>query len=179
MVQVSNSAPSIKKPCPRSCRILSGFTSCLLSCGTPLDKCLTLGKSTLAHILLRIFDFDAGELLINDVPIQHYEPFELHSHMSAVFQAFSKHNGTARENIGVGYVEEMDSPSAIKKATGLAKAAHIVDSMPDGLETKLDASGFYSSPSFTPNTFSGFTGERPSYSYHGLSGGEVRNPLLY
>jgi len=94
--------------------------------------------------------------------------------MSAVFQAFSKHNGTARENIGVGYVEEMDSPSAIKKATGLAKAAHIVDSMPDGLETKLDASGFYSPPSFTTNS-----GERPSYSYHGLSGGEVGNPLLY
>ena len=99
--------------------------------------------------------------------------------MSAVFQAFSKHNGTAKENIGVGYVEEMDSPLAMKTATGLAKASHIIDSLPDGLETKLDASGFYSSPSFTPTTFSGFPGERPSYPYHGLSGGEVRNPLLY
>ena len=144
-----------------------------------LNKSLTLGKSTLAHILLWIFDFDTGELLINDVPIQHYKPFELHSHMSAIFQVFSKHNGTVRENIGVGYVEEIDSPSAIKKATGLANAAHIVNSMPDGLETKLDASGFYSSPPFTPNTFSGFLGERLSYSYHGLSGGEVHNSLLY
>jgi len=99
--------------------------------------------------------------------------------MSAVFQAFSKHSGTAKENIGVGYVEDMDSPLAIKKATGLAKAAHIIDSMPDGLETKLDASGFYSSPSFTPTAFNGLTGERPSYPYHGLSGGEVRNLLLY
>ena len=140
---------------------------------------MTLGKSTLAHVLLRIFDFDGGELLINDVPIQRYEPFELHSHMSAVFQSFSKHNGTAKENIGVGYVEEMDSPLAVKKAAGLAKATHIIDSMPDGLETKLDASGFYSSPCFTPGTFNGLAGERSSYSYHGLSGGEVRNPLLY
>ena len=99
--------------------------------------------------------------------------------MSAVFQSFSKHNGTARENIGVGYVEEMDSPLAIKKAAGLAKATHIIDSLPDGLDTKLDATGFYSSQSFTPNTFNGFTGERSSYPYHGLSGGEVRNPILY
>ena len=140
---------------------------------------MILGKSTLAHILLRIFDFDGGELLINDVPIQHYEPFELHSHMSAVFQSFSKHNGTAKENIGVGYVEDMDSPLAIKKAARLAKATHIIDSLPEGLDTKLDASGFYSSPCFTPATFNGFMGERPSYPYHGLSGGEVRNPVSY
>lgn len=134
--------------------------------------CNGSGKSTLAQVLLRIFDFDGGELLINDVPIQHYQPFELHSHMSAVFQTFSKHSGTARENIAVGYVQDFDSPSAIMNAARLARAAHIIDSMPDGLETKLDASGFYSSPCFTPGTFNGFAGERPSYPYHGLSGGE-------
>ena len=117
--------------------------------------------------------------MINDVPIQRYEPFELHSHMSAVFQTFSKHNGTAKENIGVGYVEDMDSPLALRKAARLARATHIIDSMPDGLDTKLDASGFYSSPCFTPAAFNGFTGERPSYPYHGLSGGEVRNPFSY
>ena len=97
--------------------------------------------------------------------------------MSAVLQSFSKHSGTAGENIGVGYVEEMDSPPTIMKAAALARATHIIDSMPDGLDTKLDASGFYSSPCFTPTTFNGFTGERPSYPFHGLSGGEVR--LLY
>jgi ABC-type multidrug transport system fused ATPase/permease subunit len=140
---------------------------------------LTLGKSTLAHVLLRIIDFDGGELLINDVPIQHYKPFELHSHISAVFQTFSKHNGTAKENIGVGHVEEMDSPPAIMKAAALAKATHIIESLPDGLDTKLDASGFYSSPCFTPGTFNSSTGEHPSYPYNGLSGGEVCKPLLY
>jgi len=134
--------------------------------------CNGSGKSTLAQVLLRIFDFDGGELSINDVPIQHYEPFELHSHMSAVFQTFSKHNGTVKENIGVGYVEEMESPSALMRAAGLAKATHIIDSLPDGLDTKLDATGFYTSPCFTPGTFNGSTGERSSYPYHGLSGGE-------
>ena len=98
--------------------------------------------------------------------------------MSAVFQTFSKHNGTVKENIGVGYVEDLDSPPAIMKAAGLARAAHIIDSLPDGIDTKLDASGFYSSPCFTPGTFNGFGGERPSYPYHGLSGGEVRNTFL-
>ena len=79
----------------------------------------------------------------------------------------------------MGYVEEMESSLAIKKAAGLAKASHIIDSMPDGLDTKLDASGFYSSPCFAPGAFNGFTGERSSHPYHGLSGGEVRNPLSY
>ena len=45
-------------------------------------------------------------------------------------------------------------------AARLAKATHIIISMPDRLDTKLDASGFYSSPCFTPATFDDFTVEQ-------------------
>lgn len=79
----------------------------------------------------------------------------------------------------MGYVKDMDSPPSIMKAAGLAKATHIIESMPDGLDTRLDASGFYSSPCFSQGPFNGFAGERSSYPYHGLSGGEVRKLLPY
>lgn len=131
----------------------------------------------MANIILRILDFDEGQLLINGSPIQRYDPFEFHTHVTAVFQSFSKHNGTARENIGVGYVGDMDSSTAVQDAVGLARANHIIDSLPDGLNTKLDTSGFYNS-SFLPSTMVGSgAGERPSYVHHGMSGGEVRNNL--
>lgn len=131
----------------------------------------------MANIILRILDFDEGQLLINGSPIQRYDPFEFHTHVTAVFQSFSKHNGTAKENIGVGYVNDMESATAVKEAVGLARANHIIDSLPDGLNTKLDTSGFYNS-SFLPTTLVGGAGERPSYVHHGMSGGEVRSQQL-
>lgn len=125
-------------------------------------------------MLLRILDFDDGQLLINGISIDRFDPFDFHSHVSAVFQTFSKHNSTARENIGIGYINDMDSPTAVQDAAGLARATHIIDSLPDGLNTKLDSSGFFNS-SFLPTTLvGGGCGERPSYIHHGLSGGEVR-----
>ena len=63
--------------------------------------------------------------------------------MSTVFQLFSKDNGSAKENIGVGYVKDTDSPPSIMKATGLAKATHIIKLMPDRFDTRLDVSGFH------------------------------------
>jgi ABC-type multidrug transport system fused ATPase/permease subunit len=128
----------------------------------------------LANIILRILDFDDGELLINGSPIERYNPFEFHTHLTAVFQSFSKHGGTARENIGIGYVDDIDSTSAVSDAVELARASHIIDSLPDGLNTKLDISGFFNT-SFLPANLVGMgAGERPSYIHHGMSGGEVR-----
>lgn len=76
-----------------------------------------------------------------------------------------------KENIGVGYVQKMSSHAAIEKAISLAGAETIVDSLPGGLRTKLDASGFgaMSFPPFSSNTGS----SKSSRVHHGLSGGEV------
>lgn len=129
------------------------------------------GKSTLAKLILRILDYDQGSLLVNGVDIRRYDPVEYHRHVTTVFQGFSKFNSTVKENIGVGYVQKMGSHAAIDKAINLAGAGHIVESLPHGLKTKLDTSGFGSSafPPFSNNTGSSKT----SRSHHGLSGGEV------
>jgi len=89
-----------------------------------------------------------------------------------VFQTFSKHSCTAGENVGIGFVDEIHSSTAIEEAVDLASASHIIASLPEGLNTKLDTSGFYNS-SFLPTSLIGTgAGERPSYVHHGLSGGE-------
>jgi hypothetical protein len=65
----------------------------------------------------------------------------------------------------------MGSHAAIDKAINLAGAEAIVGSLPNGLKTKLDTSGFGSTtfPPFSNNTGSSKT----SRVHHGLSGGEV------
>jgi hypothetical protein len=147
---------------------------CMDTCGIwiRLLNCrVTSGKSTLAKLLLRILDFDKGNLFVNGIDIRRYDPVEYHRHITTVFQGFSKFNSTVKENIGVGDVQKMRSNAAIGKAINLAGAETIVDSLPHGLRTKLDTSGFGSTalPPFCNNTGSSKT----SRIHHGLSGGEV------
>jgi len=128
------------------------------------------GKSTLAKILLRIAEFDAGELLVNGNDIRRYHPTDYHQHVTAVFQGFSKFNASVKENIGVGYVPEIGHHAAIERAAELAGAASILCSLPKGLKTTLDSG-------YDPATAPAETGEHGSYgcssrARHGLSGGE-------
>ncbi|KAF9224311.1 P-loop containing nucleoside triphosphate hydrolase protein [Gyrodon lividus] len=125
------------------------------------------GKSTLAKVLLRILDFDQGDLLVNDVDIRRLSPAEYHRHVTTVFQGFSKFNSTVRENVGLGYVQKLQSQAAVSRAIRLGGADTFVDTLPNGLKTKLDASGFDTMP---PNPYPGCG--MSSRQHHGLSGGE-------
>lgn len=133
-----------------------------------LTRLVEIGKSTLAKVLLRILDFDHGELLINGVDIRRLSPTEYHRHVTAVFQDFSKFNSTVRENVGVGCVQKLQSHAAVSRAIHLGGADTFVDTLPNGLRTKLDSSGFDAMPPAYPGT-PGLS----SRQHHGLSGGEV------
>lgn len=116
--------------------------------------------------MLRIDDFDKGSLLINDVDIRRYNPTEYHSHLSAVFQGFSKFSTTLKENVGLGNVDKINYRPAIETAVHLAEADTLVESLPNGLKTILETPGFES--------FSFAGSMNPELSQrHGLSGGEV------
>ena len=137
--------------------------------GVPNDR--NAGKSTLANIILRITGYDSGELLVNGRDIRRYNPEEYHEHVTAVFQGFSRFEGSVKQNVGVGYEPDMRSPTSIDKAVALAGATRIVRSLPNGLKTALDASGC--NPVARPLNDSFSCG--PERRQHGLSGGEVRS----
>ncbi|KAI9512730.1 P-loop containing nucleoside triphosphate hydrolase protein [Russula earlei] len=134
------------------------------------------GKSTLGKVLSRIVDFNSGELLINDVDVRRYEPAELHRATTAVFQNFCKYNGTVAENVGVGYIPDLDRPAALRRAVRLAEGDHIVRSLPHGINTRLDTLGL-DSMSYSPAGM-GACGARAPWASHGLSGGEWQRIAL-
>ncbi|TFK29234.1 P-loop containing nucleoside triphosphate hydrolase protein [Coprinopsis marcescibilis] len=131
------------------------------------------GKSTLARILLRIVDFEKGSLHVNGVDVRCYSPAEYHSHLSAVFQGFSKFNSTVKENVGLGNVDKIRYKPAIETAIHLAEADTLVESLPNGLKTQLESPGFESVS---------YPGSMGSYDMspqrHGLSGGEWQRIAL-
>lgn len=130
------------------------------------------GKSTLAKILLRIVDFDKGSLLVNGVDVRRYNPAEYHSHLSAVFQGFSKFSTTVKENVGLGNVEKIGYRSAIETAIHLAEADTLVESLPNGLKTMLETPGFESM------SYPGMMNHNETSQRHGLSGGEWQRIAL-
>lgn len=134
------------------------------------------GKSTLAKILLRILDHDSGELLVNDIDIRRYWPEEFHAHVSAAFQDFSKYDASVRENIAVGFVEELQNNDAVESAVHLAGAAGLVRSLAQGLETELDFISTSSRSDTTP--WASPHGTKSELSRHGLSGGEWQRIAL-
>ncbi|KAI0092628.1 P-loop containing nucleoside triphosphate hydrolase protein [Irpex rosettiformis] len=137
------------------------------------------GKSTLAKILLRLVDYHAGRILINDLDLCHHDPTDFHTHVTAVLQGFSKFDSSFKENVGVGYVPEAGSDDAVEKAVELAGAEHILYSLPNGVETMLDSgvAGQSSSSSSAPSSpnlrgeFGPIQGCLRHQRY-GLSGGE-------
>ncbi|KAK7470967.1 hypothetical protein VKT23_002381 [Stygiomarasmius scandens] len=122
------------------------------------------GKSTLANILLRIFDFEQGQLLVNNVDVRRYDPADYHKHVSAVFQGFSKFNSTVRENVGIGRIENLPHRSSIETALELASADAVVNSLPQGVQTILECPGY--------ETLSYPGSKHMANQVHGLSGGE-------
>ena len=135
------------------------------------------GKSTLANVLLRIFDFDSGEYLVNGVDVRRHHPRDFHAHLSAVFQGFSRFSTSVKANVGVGYVPEINSTEAVETALDLAGAADLVRGLPDGVRTRLDGDG-------SDRSCEASCGDGPAsaHNLHGLSGGEVspqRSPKFY
>ena len=125
----------------------------------------------MANILLRIFEFE-GQLLINGTDIRCFEPGDYHSHVTALFQNFSKLHTTVRENVGIGNVKDAFSDLAISRAANYVGAISIINSLPLGLETQLDC---VYNDYLLPYKQDSPASHETYFCRKGLSGGEVRN----
>jgi ABC-type multidrug transport system fused ATPase/permease subunit len=97
------------------------------------------GKSTIAALLMRFYDVSAGEILIDDKPIESYLLTDLRKHIAYVPQDVMLFGGTIYENILYG------NPNASKdeviEAAKKANALDFILSFPDQFETKVGERG--------------------------------------
>ena len=102
------------------------------------------GKSTLVNLLPRFYLCSMGEILLDDVPINHYVLNDLRNQIAMVSQQVTLFNTTARRNVAYGALAERatdDSDAAVREALAAANAREFVDALPDGLETMLGDGG--------------------------------------
>ncbi|MEY2983843.1 MAG: hypothetical protein RLZZ568_460 [Cyanobacteriota bacterium] len=97
------------------------------------------GKSTLVKLLLRLYEWESGKVLLDGVDIRRYFLGDLRRSIGLVSQDVFLFHGTVRENIAYG---SPDAPFAeIEQAAILAEAQAFIEQLPDGYDTLIGERG--------------------------------------
>jgi ATP-binding cassette subfamily B protein len=95
------------------------------------------GKTTLVKLVARLYDPQAGQVLIDGRDVREYDPDELRGEFGVLFQDYVSYQFSARENIGIGRVERLDDTSAIAAAASKSGASTVIEGLPQGYDTVL------------------------------------------
>jgi ATP-binding cassette subfamily B protein len=97
------------------------------------------GKTTIAHLIPRFHDADAGSITIDGVDLRDLALDELRSEVAVVFQETFLFSSSVRDNIAVGDPTAPDEQ--IRAAARLAKAHDFICEMSDGYDTVVGERG--------------------------------------
>ncbi len=95
------------------------------------------GKTTVVKLLTRLYDPDAGEILVNGRNIKDYDLTALRAQIGVIFQDYVTYHMTASRNIGVGKVEAIDDLAGIQVAAAKSGAHTVIEKLPDGYQSML------------------------------------------
>jgi ABC-type multidrug transport system fused ATPase/permease subunit len=97
------------------------------------------GKSTISALLLRFYEATAGEIKIDNKPIESYDLDELRGNMSIVPQDVILFGGSIKENIAYGKPDA--TFEEIKLAAQQANALEFINGFPEQFETMVGERG--------------------------------------
>ncbi|MFJ7411451.1 ABC transporter ATP-binding protein [Streptomyces sp. NPDC098077] len=97
------------------------------------------GKTTLASLLPRFYEVTGGALRIGGVDVRSIPSARLLASMSLVFQDVTLLRDSVAENIRIGRPGAGDAE--VREAAVAAHIHEVIESMPDGYDTLLDAGG--------------------------------------
>ena len=95
------------------------------------------GKSTLIKLLCRLYDPDAGRVLIDGRDLREFSLAELRRRITVLFQEPVHHQDTAAQNIAFGDLAMGATPTRIEEAARAAGADGPISRLPNGYETLL------------------------------------------
>ncbi len=94
-----------------------------------------VGKSTVASLIPRFYDPDAGRILLDGIDLRDLKLLDLRRNISMVLQDTFLFNGTVLENIMYGVDEA--TTKQVERAARIANAHDFIMSMPDGYNTRI------------------------------------------
>lgn len=97
------------------------------------------GKSTIISLILRLYEAQHGEILIDGVDVKDYQRESLRQQIGIVMQDIVMFGATIRENIAYGKVEA--TTQEIMRAAQAANAHEFISKLEDGYETVIGERG--------------------------------------
>jgi len=94
------------------------------------------GKTTMVKLLMRFYDINSGEILIDDNNIQAFDRSDLRKLFGMVLQDTWLFNGTIMENIRYSKLDATDEE--VVKAAKAAHVHHFISTLPDGYNMVLN-----------------------------------------
>lgn len=98
------------------------------------------GKSTIANLLTRFYDIDAGIIKVDGIDITEYTLSSLREQVAVVSQNVHLFNDTIANNIAYAATDKYNRDDIIKAAE-TAHAMEFINSFPDGLDTVIGENG--------------------------------------
>lgn len=99
------------------------------------------GKTTLAKLLLRLYDPVSGCILIDNHSIQDVKLTSLRRHVGLVCQDITLFSGTVAENIGYKDLMTNIDMKMVEDAARTANADEFIRNLPEGYETNIGPRG--------------------------------------
>ncbi len=97
------------------------------------------GKTTITSLLMRLYEPDKGDIMIDDISIASVRQTSLRDAIAAVFQDAALFSGTVRENIS--YAKPHATEAQIIKAAKAANAYDFIKTLPSGFDTEIGERG--------------------------------------
>lgn len=95
------------------------------------------GKTTLVKLLAKLYEPQAGRILIDGVELARMPADEWRARLSGAFQDFFRFEFKARQTVGLGDLPRLDDVPTVQTAVGRAGAEDVIARLPGGLETQL------------------------------------------
>jgi ATP-binding cassette subfamily B protein len=95
------------------------------------------GKTTIVKLITRLYDPTEGEILLDGVDLREYSLEDLYREIGVIFQDFMRYEMTARENIAVGRIEQLEELNLVRAAAHKSLADEVIAKLSGGYEQML------------------------------------------
>ncbi len=97
------------------------------------------GKTTIINLLLRFYDIQKGQILVDGVDVRDYAPERLRRHIGLVLQDVFLFSGSVERNATLG--DEAVTPETVRKAAELIGADRFIEKLPQAYEQDVRERG--------------------------------------
>jgi ATP-binding cassette subfamily B protein len=95
------------------------------------------GKTTIVKLMTRLYDPVEGQILLDGIDLREYDLEDLYREIGVIFQDFMRYEMTARENIAVGRIEEVDNLLLLQRAAQKSMADEVIGRLQKEYEQML------------------------------------------